>query len=154
MKLFITLSKKSLLIILMVIIIAIIILGQFFTIKGTGIDGSTNASRMEFIESLGYTADDSSPSVKEITIPQKFSDVYKKYNQLQQLAGFDLSEFKGEKAFVYTYKLKDNTDMNINIIICKNRIIGGDISSVVIDGEMNPLIKSDLRKDNKSVATS
>ena len=139
MKLFITLSKKSLCIIFAALIISLIIIGQLFTIKAGGTSGSTNALRVEYLSGLGYTVDETAISVKEIVIPEKFSDVYNEYNRLQQRTGFDLSRYKGESACVYTYRLSDSEDTVINLIVSDNNIIGGDISSVRIDGEMKAL---------------
>ena len=139
MKLFITLSKKSLCIILASLIIALILIGQLFTIKAGGIDGSTNALRVEYLSGLGYRVDETAVSVKEIVIPEIFSDVYSEYNRLQQRTGFDLSRYKGESACVYTYRLSDSEDTVINLIVSDNNIIGGDISSVRIDGEMKAI---------------
>ena len=140
MRLFITLSKKTLCVILALLIIALIIIGQLFTIKADGIYGSTNALRIEYISGLGYTADETAVSVKEIVIPESFSDVYSKYNRLQQTAGFDLTRHKGDNACVYTYRLSDSEDTVINLMVSDNIIIGGDISSVRIDGEMKSLL--------------
>lgn len=139
MKLFITLSKKSLCVILALLIISLIIIGRIFTIKASGIDGSTNALRVEYLSGLGYTVDETAVSVKEIVIPESFSDVYGEYNRLQQTSGFDLSRYKGESACVYTYRLSDREDTVINLIVSDNNIIGGDVSSVRIDGEMRAL---------------
>ena len=139
MKLFITLSKKSLCIILASLIIALILIGQLFTIKAGGIDGSTNALRVEYLSGLGYRVEETAVFAKEIVIPENFSDVYSEYNRLQQGAGFDLSRYKGEKACVYTYRLSDSEDTVINLIVSDNNIIGGDVSSVRIDGEMRAI---------------
>lgn len=139
MKLFITLSKKTLCIILASLIILLIIIGQLFTIRAGGIDGSTNALRLEYLSGLGYAVDETAVSVKQIVIPERFSDVYNEYNRLQQTAGFDLTRYKGDSACVYTYRLSDSEDTVINLIVSDNNIIGGDISSVRIDGEMKAL---------------
>lgn len=140
MRLFITLSKRALCVILASLIIALIIIGQLFTIKAGGTDGSTNALRLEYISGLGYTVNETAVNVKEIVIPESFSDVYNEYNRLQQKAGFDLSRHKGDTACVYTYSLSDSEDTVINLIVSDNNIIGGDVSSVRIDGEMKALL--------------
>lgn len=140
MKLFITFTRKSLAITLAATIIIVILSAQVFTIKSTGIDGSTNARRVEYIESLGYSIDDSNVLSKNIVIPQEFSAVYKKYNALQMQSGFDLSLYKGCNATVYTYCIVGADDMRVNIIVSDGYVIGGDVSSVRIDGEMTPLI--------------
>ena len=139
MRLFITLSKKSLCIILALLIISLIIIGRIFTIKAGGIDGSTNALRVGYLSGLGYRVDETAVSVKEIVIPEIFSDVYSEYNRLQQRTGFDLSRYKGESPCDYTYRQSDSEDTVINLIVSDNNIIGGDISSVRIDGEMKAI---------------
>ena len=140
MRLFITLSKRALCVILASLIIALIIIGQLFTIKAGGTDGSTNALRLEYISGLGYTVNETAVNVKEIVIPESFSDVYNEYNRLQKKAGFDLSRHKGDTACVYTYSLSDSEDTVIKLIVSDNNIIGGDVSSVRIDGEMKALL--------------
>ncbi len=137
MKLFVTLSKKTLCIILGLIVIAIVLIGMLSSVKSGERKVSTNAERCEYIKELGYNIDETAISVKEIIIPQSFSDVYTRYNSLQKRAGFDLTPFKGEKATVYTYGI--NEERVVNIIISDNKVIGGDVSSVKIDGEMLPL---------------
>ena len=140
MRLFITFSKKTLLIVLAALAAGIIILGEVFTIRAGGADGSTNAQRCGFARDLGVTPDETAVSVKEIVIPEEFSDVYMKYNGLQRSAGYDLMPYRGRKATVYTYGVTDAEDTVINLIVSDGKIIGGDISSVRIDGEMKPLI--------------
>jgi len=140
MKLFITLTRKCLAVILASVIIVLILLGQLFTIKSSGIDGTTNARRVEYLESLGYNINDSTVKSKKILIPQEFSDVYDRYNALQKRAGFDLSKHKGEEASVYTYCLDEDEETVVNVIVSDGCVIGGDVSSVRIDGEMKPLM--------------
>lgn len=138
-KLFVTLSKRTLCVILALMVISIIIIGQLSTAATRGIDGSINAKRCEYIKDLGYNIDETAIFVKNITIPSEFSDVYLKYNQMQESAGFDLSRYKGESAVLYTYKITDEEDMLINLIVQNGVVIGGDVSSVRIDGDMKPL---------------
>lgn len=140
MKFFITLKRRHLAVILAVIIIGLLIFGQFFSAKASGIDGSTNARRVEYIKSIGIEPDDTNVSSKEIVIPQSFSEVYKEYNRLQKKAGFDLSRHKGENATVYTYGISGD-DRKLHIIVCKDKIIGGDIADIRVNGEMLPLKK-------------
>lgn len=139
MKLFITFTKKTLIAVLAAVTAGLIIIGQLFTIRAGGIDGSTNAMRCEYVSGLGYSVDETAVSEKEIVVPEVFSDVYTKYNEIQKKAGFDLTLYKGKKAVVYTYRLNGEEDTVINLIVSDKYIIGGDVSSVRIDGEMKPL---------------
>ena len=94
----------------------------------------------EYLSSLGYEFENDA-EVKEITIPTEFDDVYNTYNELQKEAGYDLLPYAGEKCEVYTYELLNHPfgECRANIIVRRGRIIGGDISSVNIDGFMESL---------------
>lgn len=138
MKIFITLSKRSIAVILASVIIALLLTAQVFSAKIQRIDGSTNALRVEYLKSLKLDTDDTNVQSKEITIPQSFSDVYKEYNSLQKKAGFDLSKYKGKSATVYTYDVS-GSERQIHLIVCDGNVIGGDIADIKIDGEMRPL---------------
>lgn len=145
LKLFITFSKKSLFICLAAAIITVLLAGQFLSSGTNDAVGSTNALRVSYINGLGLTVDETPELKKDIVIPWEFSDVYRKYNQLQQRAGFDLSVYKGKAATVYTYSVSGEEDTVVNLIVSGKIIIGGDISSVRIDGEMKPLISEKSR---------
>ncbi len=139
MRLFLTFSKKSLAATLAAIILALLTAGQLFSLRAAGPDGSTNALRLEYAQRLGYAVEETPTDIREIIIPQTFSDVYTRYNALQRQAGFDLTVYKGKPATVYAYLLKEDPDMRVNLIVCGDRIIGGDVSSVRLDGDMLPL---------------
>ena len=139
LKLFVILSKKNLAIILAVIIIAFILMGEFLSAKDTQLDGSTNALRVEYLKGLKIEPDDSSVYSKNIIIPDAFDEVYKQYNSLQRKAGFDLSKYKGQEATVYTYGLSGEEGKEVHLIVKDGKIIGGDIASVKLNGEMIPL---------------
>lgn len=139
LRLFVTFTKKSLAVILFAAVMAIVVLSRVCSVKAQSQDGSTNAKRVEYINSLGYSVDET-PTVKEITVPQDFSPVYERYNRIQAEAGFDLSAHRGEKAVVYGYKTADG-EKTVTLIVSDGEIIGGDICSVRIDGEMLPLLK-------------
>lgn len=108
-------------------------------------DAKTNAQRLSFIKKLGYVTLSNEPSSKRVNIPDVFYDVYNNYNSLQQKAGYDLSLYKGCDVIIYTYKIKPPSDSTdecvINLIVYKDQIIGGDISSTALGGFMLPLIQ-------------
>lgn len=139
MKIFITISKKSLYVILAVIIITLLVVSKvFFLASANNLDGGTNQKRIDYILELGIKVEETPVFEKQITIPTTFNDVYKKYNLLQSEAGFDLSNYKGKSAKVIAYKIR-NSEKIVTLIIYKDRIIGGDISSPQINGQMEPL---------------
>lgn len=120
------------------VILCVIITGRVYSVKLSKIDGSTNAQRVEYLESLGINVEASDVTFKQTVIPSDFSDVYKQYNKLQKKAGFDLSRYKGKPVKVYTYFLNDTTE--VHLIVQNGCIIGGDIADIRLDGEMKPLL--------------
>ncbi len=132
-----TITKKSLALILFITVLSFGILMQFFSVKASGVELCTNAQRVEFIESLGIDLQNDEFSQKEVVIPQEFGDVYRKYNRLQQTAGFDLNAYQGKQVTVYTYR--SNDDKLVNLMIYKEKLIGGDIADVNVGGQMAAL---------------
>lgn len=140
MKLFVTLTRRSLAAVLFAVILFILLSVRFLSVGPQNPGGSTNALRMSYIESLGLSADDSFASAEEITVPQSFSEIYTEYNKLQKRAGFDLSDYKGKKVTLYTYPFGDGGVKQIHLLVYNGYIIGGDIDSFETDSEMKPLM--------------
>lgn len=93
------------------------------------------------VKEMGYDDVSEKPyEVVEITIPTKFNSVYERYNNLLRKNGYDLSNYKGKKCHRYTY-LIPSENARANIIVYEGKIIGGDISSITIDGIMLPIKK-------------
>lgn len=139
MKFYFILSKKNLAVILASVIIGFILVGQFLTAKAGGVDGSTNAKRVNFLQSLGLKVNETATEIKDIIIPQNFSKVYENYNQLQTQNGFNLKNYRGKPAKIYTYSIDDDKENVAHLIVCDDKIIGGDIASLRIDGNMTGL---------------
>lgn len=123
---------------LLVFVLFLVLLEFVNTSSSIGNKIVTNEDRVELISSLGYTVLPEIVEEKQIIIPNKFNDVYMKYNDLQQKSGFDLKKFSGLKANVYKYKI-DGKDLFVNIILSDGVLIGGDVSSSELNGEMSPL---------------
>ena len=131
-------SRSSLAVFLLVFVLFLVLLEFVNTSSSIGNKIVTNEDRVELISSLGYTVLPEIVEEKQIIIPNKFNDVYMKYNDLQQKSGFDLKKFSGLKAYVYKYKI-DGKDLFVNIILSDGVLIGGDVSSSELNGEMLPL---------------
>lgn len=100
----------------------------------------TSPDLSAFLTSLGYEFSESHTK-KTFTIPNEFDLVYNNYNEIQKEAGYDLSLYKGKECIMYTYELTNHPfgKCNANVIVYNGEIIGGDISSVNLDGFMTPL---------------
>ena len=103
----------------------------------------TNEDRIMFLEDLGWEVEASPLSQKEIIIPKEFSAVYESYNKLQQAQGYDLSEYCGLEAIIYTYTVTNYSGYTGNVVadlyVRNSQVIGGDIHSLAVDGFMHGL---------------
>ncbi len=140
---FISLSKKSIIAAMSALILIIFICGEFSAAGQNNIPAKTNAERLEFISSLNIKSENACCEEKKLVIPRVFGEVYKNYNSVQKKAGFDLSAFAGCEARVYSYKITDQKEFGdnayVHLIVYKNCVIGGDISSTELAGFMLPL---------------
>ena len=92
----------------------------------------------QIVRDMGYTVSDEPIEVVEFTIPEKFNDVYEKYNNMLMQNGYDLTPYKGRMCKRYTY-LAEPGNVRANIIVCDGEIIGGDVSGITLDGIMIPI---------------
>lgn len=147
MRLYLTLTKKRLAIICAAVLLLIGICGRFAAVSDITEDASSNALRVDFAASVGCDVDETAVSVKQVRIPDEFSEVYKQYNALQKQAGYDLEGYKGCTVTLYTYKVLQGgiagEETFVNLIVYRGRVIGGDISTAALDGSMLPLKKSE-----------
>lgn len=98
------------------------------------------AARLEFLSSLGYEA--AEVSEKVIRIPTAFDEVYSSYNGIQLECGYDLERYKGKKCTLYSYEISNypgRNDVLADIIVFKDRIIGGSVYTAALDGFMHGL---------------
>jgi len=78
----------------------------------------------------------------EVRIPQHFGEVYTAYNELQRQQGYDLSRLRGQTVTHYTYRIANHPQgkeqtVVANLLVADGRIVGGDISSLALDGFMH-----------------
>ena len=128
--------KKMFFIVLLVIFFITLI----FLIFSSNMDVLNQA----FLSKFGIKTDLTCVSQEEFKIPNEFDDVYQNYNLIQLEAGFDLTDYRGEKAVRYSYKMlnfpKEEIENVYATVICvKNRQVGGDICCTDIDGFILPL---------------
>lgn len=103
--------------------------------KSEGIRCSTTQERVDYINSFDLKTDSKEES-KEIIIPEQFNDVYNKYNEIQKQQNFDLTDYKGKTAVMYTYNItnyKDNDNVIANLIVYDGMLIGADLCDTSAD---------------------
>lgn len=139
-------TRSRLIAVIALVLLAVGIAGEISAAGNGTLDGKTNASRVGFAQSIGYSIEKSNPLSEKIIIPQSFSDVYEKYNELQKSAGFDLLPYCGCTVTKYTYIADAPSGydgiFSMNILVYNGKIIGGDVSSSALSGVMLPLCKN------------
>ena len=109
----------------------------------------TEGDRQQFIRDMGWETSKEYASCKTVTVPEEWSEVYEQYNKLQKQQGFDLEAYKGHTVEVYTYPVynyEGHTDkecMQLTLMVCENRLIGGDVCCTELGGFMQGLKKSE-----------
>lgn len=146
-------NKKTAL--LVILSVAAILCALILGIRGSGGSPSqaddmsvkTNTDRIKFLQNLGWETEETPIEEKIVVIPKAFSAVYERYNQLQLSQGYDLSDYRGMEVTIYTYKVTNYANYNGNVVaelyVAGNRVVGGDIHSLSLDGFMHGLKRSD-----------
>ena len=110
-----------------------------------GIDASynyekikSNEDRINFIKQFGWEVDAQPLKEQEVTIPKEFDKIFAAYNEIQRKQGLDLSSFKKKNVMRYTYTVTNYPDYDgevyINILVYRNKVIGGDVCSADVNG--------------------
>ena len=98
----------------------------------------TNDDRVNFLSQFGWTVKPEAVETVETKIPTNFDNVFTTYNEIQKRQNLDLSNYKGKNIVRYTYEITNYPDYNgkvyANLIIYKNRVIGGDVCSADVNG--------------------
>jgi hypothetical protein len=92
---------------------------------------------VQYINTLGIKLQSDDFTQKQVVIPQTFNKVYDNYNNLQLKSGFNLKNYCGKQVTIFTYNIDSQTV--VNLITFNNKLIGGDVASLKIDGEMTAL---------------
>ncbi len=104
----------------------------------------TAADRISFLHSYGWDVEEEAYEVAQVVIPNEFDSVYSRYNELQKSEGLDLSGYKGKTVKRYTYIVKNyeyNGTVYANILVYKDKVIGGDICSADVNGFIHGLTR-------------
>lgn len=103
----------------------------------------TNEDRIAFLAQFGHEVKAEPVEEEEITIPGVFDRVMTEYNQLQKQQGFDLTKYERKKVKRFTYIITnyDNYDGTVyaNILVYRDKVIGGDVCSADINGFVEEL---------------
>ncbi len=110
--------------------------------RADGPAGEENAQRLSFLSACGWEAAPEPVSVRDVEIPAVFSDVYERYNALNEEAGFSLTRLAGKTCRQYVYRVTNGggeAPVFATLLVYRGEIVGGDVSSAAMDGFMEPL---------------
>ena len=106
----------------------------------------TNDDRINFLKQFGWEVDPEPVETAEIIIPADFDAVYKKYNEVQKAQSLNLEKYKNKTVKRHTYEIVDylgyNGTVYANILIYKEKVVGGDICSAELNGFMHGFDKN------------
>ena len=98
----------------------------------------TADDRVNFLRQFGWEVETKPVEEIEVTIPAEFDKVFQSYNELQKKQGFDLTKYLKKNVTRYSYRITNYPDYDgdvlANVLIYKNRVIGGDICSTDANG--------------------
>ncbi|MBQ8850540.1 MAG: DUF4830 domain-containing protein [Clostridia bacterium] len=98
----------------------------------------TNEDRIAFLSQFGWEVKETPIEECEVTIPEEFDKIFTGYNEIQKRQGLDLSDYKKKKAVRYTYEITNyegaTGTVYANVIVYRNRVIGGDVCSADVTG--------------------
>jgi hypothetical protein len=97
-----------------------------------------NDDRVRFLNGFGWDVTTSPTESSQVRIPEKASDVFDRYNELQKSQGYDLSRYAGQTVMRYVYKVNNypgaTEPVYATVLISKNQVIGGDVTDTSAKG--------------------
>ena len=119
---------------------------------------SDNDSRVSFLKSFGWEVTTSPVESGQVRIPTETTEIFDRYNQLQQAQGYDLSQYGGKKVMRYVYKVTNYpgaTDpVYATVLVHKNQIIGGDVTNTASGGRIQSFQKDGSVMETTTPATT
>jgi hypothetical protein len=114
----------------------------------SNIKASTESERLSFISQFGWEVDEDPIEVCEVIIPTEFDETYTQYNEIQTKQGFDLKNYSGMRVKRWTYSVKNypgyenKNYIRLNVLVYEGLVIGGDVSSIELEGFMHGFEKT------------
>ena len=123
-----------------VILVLVMLLGGSPEAQTTSAPVSDNDARVKFLTDFGWEVTNSPVESGQVRIPGTATEVFERYNQLQQTQGYDLSAFAGKNVMRYVYKVNNypgaTEPVYATLLVYKNKVIGGDVTDTAADGRI------------------
>ena len=103
----------------------------------------SNQDRVDYLSAYGWEVSQEPTATQELLIPEEMDDSYTEYLALQNSQGFNLQKYAGKRVKRYTYEIFNyptgETGVQVNLLICKNTVVGGEVLSPRLDGFLHGL---------------
>ena len=103
----------------------------------------SNQDRIDYLSAYGWQVSPEPVATQELLIPKEMDDSYTEYLALQTSQGFDLQKYAGKRVKRYTYEVLNyptgEAGVQVNLLICKNTVVGGEVLSPQLDGFLHGL---------------
>jgi len=100
--------------------------------------GKSNEERLAFAAAYGWETEKEPAEIIEVIIPKEFDSVYEQYNSIQKKQGLDLLSLAGKRCKRYSYVVTNypgtESPVRINMLVYKDKIVGGDVCSLEAGG--------------------
>ena len=103
------------------------------------LSASTNEDRVAFFKQFGWKVNAEPIDSGDVTVPEKFNDVYFSYNNMQKEQGLDLLPYAGKTVQQWIYAVTNypqQESMRGTILVYNGKVVGGDLSTPQLDGFM------------------
>ena len=91
-----------------------------------------------FLSQFGWQVGGEPLEVKTVTVPAEFDKVFAAYNEIQKVQGLNLLKYKGKEVTRYTFAVTNyegyEGTVYANVLVYRNRVIGGDVCSADVSG--------------------
>ena len=98
----------------------------------------TTGDVIHFLSQFGWQVEAEPIEIKTVTIPAEFDKVFAAYNEIQKAQGLNLLKFKNKEVTRYTFSITNYADFEgtvyANVLVYRNKVIGGDICSADVSG--------------------
>lgn len=105
----------------------------------------TNEDRIAFLGGYGWQVNEQPLATQELVVPKTFDESYADYLALQEGQGFDLKKYAGKRLKRYTYEITNyptgETGVQVNLLLYKNTVVGGEVLSARMDGFLHDLTR-------------
>ncbi len=93
---------------------------------------------ISFLDQFGWEVEQTPVETRTVTIPAEFDKVFSAYNELQKGQGLNLQKYKSKEVMRYTFRITNyegyDGTVYANVLVYRNRVVGGDVCSADVSG--------------------